>query len=63
MPFYYYHLPSATGANININDFLPVAEKVIPNLAGIKFTHENLMDYQRSVEYAADRMQILFRQG
>jgi len=60
MPFYYYHLPCATGANIAMNDFLPLAEKEIPNLAGVKFTNEDLMDYQRSVEYSGDRMQIMF---
>lgn len=60
LPFYYYHMPAATGAAVAMNDFLPQAEKEIPNLAGVKFTHEDLMDYQRSVDYAADRMQIMF---
>ncbi len=60
MPFYYYHLPFATGATVSMADFLSKAEKEIPNLAGVKFTHEDLMDYRQSVEYAGERMQIFF---
>lgn len=60
MPFYYYHMPSATGATVAMSDFLPLAEKSIPNFAGVKFTNEDLMDYQRSVEYSGQRMQIMF---
>src|SRR5205807_2595704 len=47
LPFYYYHMPAMAGADVPIFDFLKLASKRIPNLAGIKFTHENLMDYSR----------------
>src|SRR5262249_21462458 len=45
LPFYYYHMPAMTGADFSMHDFLRLASRRISNLAGIKFTHENLMDY------------------
>src|SRR5207248_1360786 len=41
-------------------DFLRVASPRIPNLAGIKFTHENLMDYSRCRDFQEGRFNILF---
>jgi N-acetylneuraminate lyase len=46
LPFYYYHMPVMTGINFKMVDFLKVADRKIPNLAGIKFTSEDLMDFQ-----------------
>lgn len=46
LPFYYYHMPSMTGASFPMVDFLDAARDRIPNLAGIKYTHEDLMDMQ-----------------
>jgi N-acetylneuraminate lyase len=39
---------------------LPILLEEIPNFAGVKFTHEDLMDYQRSVDFSGDRAQIMF---
>jgi N-acetylneuraminate lyase len=60
LPFYYYHMPAMTGANLPMFDFLKLASRAIPNLAGIKFTHENLMDYSRCLEFEEGRFNILF---
>ncbi len=60
LPFYYYHMPSITGADLPMYDFLRLAGRSIPNLAGIKFTHENLMDYRRCLEFEGGRYDILF---
>jgi N-acetylneuraminate lyase len=60
LPFYYYHFPAMAGADLPMIDFLRVAGKRIPNLAGIKFTHENLMDYARCVNFEGGRYNILF---
>jgi len=60
LPFYYYHIPAMAGADLPMVDFLRIASKRIPNLAGIKFTHENLMDYSRCLTYDAGRYNILF---
>lgn len=45
-PFYYYDIPSMTGVNFSVPDFLQQAGKRIPNLAGVKFTNPDLMAYQ-----------------
>ncbi len=44
LPFYYYNMPSMTGVSLSVAAFLEEGEKVMPNLAGTKFTHNNLME-------------------
>lgn len=60
IPFYYYHIPVLTGANFNMNEFLKLAENEIPNLAGIKFTNNNLIDFQHSKKVSNGKFNILF---
>jgi len=60
LPFYYYHMPAMTGADFSMHDFLRLASRRISNLAGIKFTHENLMDYARCLNFEESRFNILF---
>lgn len=44
LPFYYYNMPSMTGISLPVATFLQEGKKVMPNLAGTKFTHNNLME-------------------
>jgi N-acetylneuraminate lyase len=60
LPFYYYHIPSMTGVTLSCAAFLAAAKDRIPNLAGIKFTHENLMDYLACLQFENGRYDILF---
>ena len=60
LPFYYYHIPSMTGVGLSCEAFLAVAQQRIPNLAGIKFTHENLMDYLACLRFADGHYDLLF---
>jgi N-acetylneuraminate lyase len=46
LPFYYYEIPTMTGITLSPSEFLTQAAERIPNLAGIKFTSSNLMEYQ-----------------
>jgi N-acetylneuraminate lyase len=46
LPFYYYEIPSLTGLAVSPVEFLAAAAERIPNLAGLKFTSNNLMEYQ-----------------
>lgn len=46
LPFYYYEIPTMTGLAISPSAFLDAAQERIPNLAGIKFTSSNLLEYQ-----------------
>jgi N-acetylneuraminate lyase len=60
LPFYYYHMPSMTGVTIPAREFLAQVNGQIPNLAGIKFTHEDLLDYSESQAFADGRYSVLF---
>ena len=51
MPFYYYHIPVLTGVNIAMIDLLKAADGQIPNFAGIKYTHEDFMDFQSCMTF------------
>lgn len=50
-PYYYYHIPSKTGVNFLMSNFVQLADTKIPNFRGIKFTHYALDDYQLSFDY------------
>jgi N-acetylneuraminate lyase len=46
LSFYYYEIPTMTGVTLSPSEFLARASEKIPNLAGLKFTSSNLMEYQ-----------------
>ena len=60
LPFYYYHIPSMTGVSISVAEFLQAAAPRVANLAGVKFTFEDLDDYRSCLEFAGGRFDILF---
>jgi N-acetylneuraminate lyase len=60
LPFYFYHIPSMTAVNLPMISFLEHAADKIPNLAGIKYTHEDLMDYQLCLNFEGGRFDLLF---
>jgi N-acetylneuraminate lyase len=45
LPVFFYHMPSMTGVNFPMSGFLKKVDEELPNFAGIKFTHEDFMDY------------------
>lgn len=60
LPFYYYHMPSMTGLSVPVAEFLAAAAKRIPNLAGIKYTFEDLDDFSRCLRFDGGRYDVLF---
>ena len=59
-PFYYYHMPSMSRVPFSASElFIELAEK-IPTFRGIKFTHEDLPDYERCLKLAGGRYEIFF---
>ncbi len=60
LPFYFYHIPSMTGVSLPVVDFLGDAVPRIPNLAGVKFTYEDIEDYQKCVAFGEGSLDILF---
>jgi len=60
LPFYYYHIPSMTGLDFQMIEYLEMAYQEIPNLAGIKFTHEDLVDFKLCSEYMDGKYEMLY---
>lgn len=60
LPFYYYHMPSMTGACFRMIEYLREAGEKIPTLAGIKFTHEDLMDFGLCIAHADGKYDMVF---
>lgn len=58
--FYYYHIPRLSGLDFSMADFLRAARERIPNFAGLKFTHDDLMDYGRALDVAAGELDVLY---
>ena len=60
IPYYYYHMPSVNDLHFLVSQFLKVACQAIPNLAGIKYTHDDLFDFKKCTEYKNGKYDILF---
>lgn len=60
LPFYYYHIPVLTGVNFSMYDFLRQVHGHIPNFAGIKYTHEDFMDFQSCLSFAGGEYDMLW---
>lgn len=59
-PFYYYHIPVLTHLTFDMVQYLELARKKIPTLAGIKFSSENLMEFADCTALDGGRFNMLF---
>lgn len=59
LPFYYYNIPAMCGVDLSVPEFLSEGIKSIPNLAGVKFTHNNLMEMRECISLDNGRFDIL----
>src|SRR5690606_1586330 len=60
MPFYYYHIPVLTGVGFNMIDLLSAVDGKIPNFAGIKYTHEDFMDFLTCLRFQGGKYDMLW---
>jgi N-acetylneuraminate lyase len=60
MPFYYYHIPVLTGVSFPMIDLLNAVDDRIPNFAGIKYTHEDFMDFQSCIHFRQGKYDMLW---
>jgi len=60
LPFYYYHIPVLTGVGIPVYDLLQEVNGMIPNFAGVKYTHEDFMDFLSCIHYADGKYDMLW---
>lgn len=60
MPFYYYHIPVLTGVGFPMIDLLKNVEGKISNFAGIKYTHEDFMDFLSCLHFENGKYDMLW---
>lgn len=60
IPFYYYHIPVLTGVNFPMIDLLKKMNEASGNFAGIKYTHEDFMDYLSCLNFANGKYDMLW---
>lgn len=60
LPFYYYHIPVLTGCNVAMYDLVKAVNGSIPNFAGIKYTHEDFMDFLSCMYVDGGRYDMLW---
>ncbi|MVN20438.1 dihydrodipicolinate synthase family protein [Mucilaginibacter arboris] len=60
MPFYYYHIPVLTGVGYAMFDLLKEIDGKLPNFAGVKYTHEDFMDFQSCMTFQNGKYDMLW---
>ncbi len=60
LPVYFYHIPVLTGCYVPMFDFLQEASAMIPNLAGIKYTHEDFMDFLSCIHFMDGKYDMMW---
>ncbi|TKC09534.1 dihydrodipicolinate synthase family protein [Pedobacter frigoris] len=60
MPFYYYHIPVLTGVGFAMYDLLNAVDGKIPNFAGVKYTHEDFMDFLSCMHFKDGKYDMLW---
>lgn len=60
LPFLYYHIPSMTFVDLPMAEFVPLARERIPNFAGIKYTHHDLLDLANCLDQAGDQLRVFY---
>jgi N-acetylneuraminate lyase len=60
LPFYYYHVPTVTGVDLSMTDFLRVGGQRISTLRGIKFTSPNVYEFQLCLESEEGKFEMLW---
>jgi N-acetylneuraminate lyase len=60
LPVYFYHIPVLSGCYVPMFDFLKEAAQFIPNLAGIKFTHEDFMDFLSCTHFMKGKYEMMW---
>ncbi|GAB2770947.1 dihydrodipicolinate synthase family protein [Rhabdobacter roseus] len=57
---YFYHIPALTGVHLSMLDFLTEMDGRLPNFRGIKYTHNDLMEYRQCVLFNQGQYDILW---
>jgi N-acetylneuraminate lyase len=60
MPFYYYHIPVLNGTDFPMLDLLKAIDGYVLNFAGVKYTHEDFMDFLSCLNYNNGKYDMLW---
>ena len=60
MPFYFYHIPVLSKVAFPMIRLLEEVDSLVPNFAGIKYTDENMMDFQLCLEFKNRKYNIMW---
>ena len=60
LPVYFYHIPVLSGCYVPMFEFLNEATPFIPNLAGIKYTHEDFMDFLSCTHFMDGKYEMMW---
>jgi N-acetylneuraminate lyase len=60
LPFYFYHIPGMTGVRLPMGEFLHEARFRIPNLVGLKYSHDDLVQLQVCTALDQGAFDVLF---
>ncbi len=60
LPFYYYHIPVLTGVGFAMYDLLKEVDETVPSFAGVKYTHEDFMDFMSCIYFKDGKYDMLW---
>jgi N-acetylneuraminate lyase len=58
LPLYYYHIPSITGVSVPMTDFLKEVTRILPSFAGIKYSHDDWIEFRKCLGYDGGKYDI-----
>jgi N-acetylneuraminate lyase len=60
LPVFFYHMPSTTGVSFPMTGFMSRVDEALSNFAGIKFTHEDFMDFLTCLNFGKRKYNMLW---
>ena len=60
LPFYFYDIPSMTGVRLPMVRLLEAGKSRIPNLVGLKYSNDDLVQLQECVQLQQGQFEVLF---
>jgi N-acetylneuraminate lyase len=57
---YFYHIPVLTGVSVSMIQLLEHLDGQMPNFAGIKYTHHDMMEFNQCLNFGGGRYDILW---
>jgi N-acetylneuraminate lyase len=60
LPFFFYHIPAMTGAALPMIPLLEQAPERIPTFAGLKFSHNDLVEFAACVAFEDRRFSLFW---